>query len=147
MRWILKIDGREVGPLDAREVREYVAEGRLRATDHIRPEVDERWRPASNIRGFEEAFASAVEGEPPPQPSGAPTHDVFVSHSHKDKEVADALVHVLEKRGLRCWIARRDILPGSNWSSSIIAGLQECRALVLIFSKHSNASCRGVVLF
>jgi hypothetical protein len=36
-------------------------------------------------------------------------HDVFISHAHKDKEIADALCEKLESAGVRCWIAGRDI--------------------------------------
>lgn len=39
-------------------------------------------------------------------------HDVFISHSAKDKEAAHGLCAGLEARGLRCWIAPRDIVPG-----------------------------------
>jgi TIR domain len=42
-------------------------------------------------------------------------HDVFISYSSKDKTIADAVLAKLEERGLRCWIASRDIIPGSNW--------------------------------
>jgi hypothetical protein len=66
--------------------------------------------------------------------------DVFVSYANENKDVADALVHVLERNGLRCWIAPRDIVPGSNWSASIIKGIQRCKSLVLVFSAQSNAS-------
>jgi len=66
--------------------------------------------------------------------------DVFVSYSSKDKTVADAAVAVLESRGLRCWVAPRDIVPGKEWSQSIIEGLNQCRMMVLIFSANSNNS-------
>ncbi len=38
-------------------------------------------------------------------------HDVFISHSAKDKATADAVCAVLEAEGIRCWIAPRDVLP------------------------------------
>jgi formylglycine-generating enzyme required for sulfatase activity len=68
------------------------------------------------------------------------THDVFVSHSSKDKPTADAVVAVLESRGIRCWVAPRDILPGADWSESIIDALYGTKAMVLIFSDNANAS-------
>ena len=40
-------------------------------------------------------------------------HDVFVSYSHKDKATADAVVARLEQDGSRCWVAPRDIVPGT----------------------------------
>jgi TIR domain len=66
--------------------------------------------------------------------------DVFISYSSKDKAVADAAVATLEARGIRCWVAPRDIVPGKEWSESIIEGINQCRVLVLIFSASSNSS-------
>ena len=42
-------------------------------------------------------------------------HDVFISYSHKDKAVADAIVARLEQDNCRCWYAPRDIAPGADW--------------------------------
>ena len=36
-------------------------------------------------------------------------HNVFISHSSHDKEIANAICHYLEDGGIRCWIAPRDI--------------------------------------
>ncbi len=68
------------------------------------------------------------------------THDVFLSYSSKDKNWADAACAVLERRGVRCWIAPRDITPGDEWGAAIIKGLNGSRIMVLIFSGHANAS-------
>lgn len=38
-------------------------------------------------------------------------HDVFISYSHEDKAIADAICHKLESVRIWCWIAPRDILP------------------------------------
>lgn len=67
-------------------------------------------------------------------------HDVFISHSSRDKTIADAVCATLEARGIRCWIAPRDIRPGESWSEAIIRGLKGCRAVVLVFSSHANDS-------
>jgi DNA-binding beta-propeller fold protein YncE len=67
-------------------------------------------------------------------------HDVFVSHSSKDKPTADAVCAVLESHGIRCWVAPRDILPGQDWGGSIIEAINGARAMVLIFSANANAS-------
>jgi predicted ATPase len=68
------------------------------------------------------------------------SYKVFVSHSSKDKPVADAVCRALEDEGFHCWIAPRDILPGQDWSEAIIEGLSECSVIVLIFSESSNNS-------
>jgi len=71
---------------------------------------------------------------------GVAHHDVFISYSSKDKTVADATCAYLESRGIRCWIAPRDVLPGSNYPRSIVEGINGSRVMVLIFSSHSNTS-------
>ena len=68
------------------------------------------------------------------------SHDVFVSYSHSDKAVADAACATLEREGLRCWIAPRDINPGAEWGGAIIEAINHCRVMVLIFSASANDS-------
>lgn len=67
-------------------------------------------------------------------------HDVFISYSSKDKPVADAVVAALEAKGVRCWVAPRDILAGMHWGAAIINAISESRALVLIYSSSANTS-------
>lgn len=67
-------------------------------------------------------------------------HDVFISHSAKDKTVADAVCATLEAAGIRCWVAPRDILPSADWGESIINAIEGSRLMLLIFSSHSNQS-------
>jgi len=113
-------------PISGDRLRELAAAEKIQPGDEVRRVGDEAWRPAADVLGM--------------SVSGAHRYDVFVSHSAKDKPVADAAVHFLEERGIRCWIAPRDILPGSNWAASIIEGLGQCRVFVLVLSSHSNAS-------
>jgi hypothetical protein len=67
-------------------------------------------------------------------------HDVMISHSHKDKPAADAACAALEARGIRCWIAPRDINPGQDWAASILQAIQDARIMLLVFSRHANQS-------
>jgi DNA-binding beta-propeller fold protein YncE len=67
-------------------------------------------------------------------------HDVFVSHSHVDKLAADAACAALEAKGIRCWIAPRDISPGQDWASSIVQAIQGAQIVLLVFSRHANES-------
>jgi hypothetical protein len=66
--------------------------------------------------------------------------EVLISYSTKDKKWADAACSVLEAHGIRCWIAPRDIVPGTEWGEAIIAGIDACKVMVLIFSASANAS-------
>ena len=67
-------------------------------------------------------------------------HDVFISYSHKDITVADAVCASLEADGVRCWYAPRDIAPGADWAASIIDAINGTRVMVLIFTEYSNVS-------
>ncbi len=67
-------------------------------------------------------------------------HDVFISYSHTDKTVADAVCAKLEEAKIRCWIAPRDILPGKRWGSSIIDAINKSRVVILILTAKSNTS-------
>jgi TPR repeat protein len=67
-------------------------------------------------------------------------HDVFISYSTKNKNVADAVVADFEQHGIKCWYAPRDILPGEEWVTAITNALEGSKALVLIFTEESNNS-------
>ena len=65
---------------------------------------------------------------------------VFISYSHADNEIAQAVCAGLEQRGIACWIAPRNILPGADWGASIIDAIDGARVMVLVFSAASNRS-------
>ncbi len=67
-------------------------------------------------------------------------HDVFISHSVKDKTIADAVCATLEAEGIRCWIAPRDVTPGMEWGGAIIGAIKQARIMVLVFTANANAS-------
>lgn len=69
-----------------------------------------------------------------------PMHEVFISYSTKDKTWGDAACAVLEANKVRCWIAPRDITPGTEWGAGIISGIDTCKIMVLIFSANANDS-------
>ena len=60
-------------------------------------------------------------------------HDVFLSHSVKDKAVAEAIVARLEAESVTCWIAPHDVVPGADWGESIIDAIESSRIMILIF--------------
>jgi hypothetical protein len=66
--------------------------------------------------------------------------DVFVSHSIKDKAVAEAIVARLEADSVTCWLAPRDVVPGADWGESIIDAIESSRIMILIFSRNADAS-------
>jgi TolB-like protein/Tfp pilus assembly protein PilF len=68
------------------------------------------------------------------------TPQVFISHSSKDKDVADAICHRLESADIPCWMAPRNIEFGSDWTEAIMRGITACRVFVLVFSENANVS-------
>ena len=67
-------------------------------------------------------------------------HDVFISYSKQDKTEANAVCATLEGRGIRCWIAPRDIVPGTSWPAAIVEAIGNSKVFVLVFSDRSNQS-------
>jgi len=68
------------------------------------------------------------------------SYDVFISYSSKDKAVAETALAKLEANGIKCWIAPRDILAGTEYARAIIGAIRECPLMVFIFSTISNNS-------
>ncbi len=66
-------------------------------------------------------------------------HRVFISHSSRDAQVAQAICHYLEEAGIRCWIAPRDITT-TDWAGSIMQGIQSCDVFVVVLSHNSIPS-------
>jgi hypothetical protein len=67
-------------------------------------------------------------------------HDVFISYSNTDGTLANAVVARLEEKGIRCWVAPRDIPAGKNFAESIVNAVAGCEVFILIWSKNSNQS-------
>jgi len=68
------------------------------------------------------------------------TFSAFISHAHQDAATALAVCSLLESRGLRCWVAPRDVRPGAEYSGEIIRGIRQSRSLVLLLSRAANDS-------
>jgi formylglycine-generating enzyme required for sulfatase activity len=68
------------------------------------------------------------------------SYDAFISYSSKDKIAADAVCAVLERNGIRCWIAPRDVTPGMVWGSAIVGAINSTKLMVLVFSGAANTS-------
>ncbi len=67
-------------------------------------------------------------------------HAVFISYAANDARVADAVCSTLESRGIGCWIAPRDILPGKHFAEAIIDAINTTQIVVLVFSSSANTS-------
>ncbi len=79
--------------------------------------------------------SSETEG----QPSGAHA-PVFVSYASQDAAVANGVVENLEQHGIKCWIAPRDVTPGSQYADEIVGAINDAQVFVLVLSEHSVTS-------
>lgn len=79
-----------------------------------------------------------------PQPAGGQDRHtgrpVFVSYATADRAKALSVCDAIERRGIDCWIASRDVAPGENYQEAIVRALRESRAMVLVFSAAANDS-------
>jgi hypothetical protein len=66
--------------------------------------------------------------------------DVFVSYSQPDRTCALEIVAQLEERGIKVWVAPRDIAPSADWAAEIIEAIGTSRLMLLVFSAGCNES-------
>jgi hypothetical protein len=66
-----------------------------------------------------------------------PVNAVFISYASQDTAVADALCAALERAGIACWIAPRNVVPGDFYADSIVQAINACKVLVLVLSDSS----------
>jgi hypothetical protein len=66
-QWMVRVEGKEYGPVDTETLREWQGEGRLIRTNELQPVGEERWIPAGE---FPEFFADEI---PPPIPPSTST--------------------------------------------------------------------------
>ncbi len=71
---------------------------------------------------------------------GSSGSDVFVSYASADAAVANSIVENLEKQGVKCWMAPRDVTPGSHYADEIVGAINDAKILVLVLSEHAVAS-------
>lgn len=85
------------------------------------------------MRGMAESSTAAHSG------TGS-AHDAFISYASADNELARSVVAHLESTGVSCWIAPRDVEPGTAYADSIIRAINGARVLVVLLSKHAASS-------
>lgn len=66
--------------------------------------------------------------------------EVFISYSTIDMVQAETVRDVLEKNGISCWMAPRDIPGGSNYTKEIPIAIRGCQVFVLILSENAQKS-------
>jgi hypothetical protein len=69
---------------------------------------------------------------------------IFISYANQDSAPAELLLSALERRGVKCWMAPRDIPPGGSYAGAILGAIESSSCFVLIYSKNANASVHVV---
>src|SRR5277367_737842 len=64
----------------------------------------------------------------------ASSHEVFLSHSSKDKEFVKELYRRLKRDGVRCFFDIESIGWGDNWVRALERAIDECRYVVFVLS-------------
>ena len=65
---------------------------------------------------------------------------VFISHASADATLALNICNGLESRGVRCWIAPRDVQSDGTYGTEIMKGLRECEVFLIILSDAASES-------
>jgi len=94
-----------------------------------------------------------MSGEAPESRAGPPPTDppaavrlpdasihVFISYASQDAAVARVLVEAMERQGVGCWIAPRDVKPGALYADAIVRAISSAKAIVLVLSESAIAS-------
>ena len=69
-----------------------------------------------------------------------PQRHVIISYSNLDKAAAQKVCQSMEKAGLKCWMAPRDVAPGHDYAEQIMNAISNSAAMVLVLSGASNKS-------
>ena len=66
--------------------------------------------------------------------------NVFISHSAKDRELAQKLTAALKEAGLQVFDMYSDIQWGENWAEKVSAALEEADAMLVLITSDSEIS-------
>jgi hypothetical protein len=59
-------------------------------------------------------------------PAPSLPHEVFLSHSHEDREIAEAITSVLRSHGVPVWYSPASIMGAQQWHDEIGLALERC---------------------
>jgi hypothetical protein len=65
---------------------------------------------------------------------------LFVSHVSEDRAAALEIIRELERHGVSCWIAPRDVRAGRPFDDQIAEAIENCQAMLLVFSSRCNGN-------
>lgn len=107
--------------------------GRMQGFMHL----DKRWYKGFRDIGEElDIFADLTEQ----LDQVAKNRFVFISYSTADSVIAYQVRQVLEKNGIRCWMAPESIPAGGDYGQEIPQAIEGCSAFLLLLSEASQSS-------
>ncbi len=65
-------------------------------------------------------------------------YDFFISYSHEDAAIVTKIVEELEKQGVKCWYAPRDVV--GRYAKAIVEAISNSKIFLLCLSKHAALS-------
>jgi TolB-like protein len=65
---------------------------------------------------------------------------VFISYASHDADAANSICEFLERHGLSCWLAPRDVKPGAQYADAIVGAINDAKTVVLVLSGSAVAS-------
>ena len=84
--------------------------------------------------------SSEAESQPLGSPVAESSRPVFISYASQDTAISQKVCSALEAAGILCWIAPRDVVPGTLYADGIVHAIDESSILVLILSAQAVAS-------
>jgi TIR domain len=87
----------------------------------------------------EQKGAAEANAQGPEQATG-PDKSAFISYASGDKSAADSIVAALERAGIGCWIAPRDVAPGVFYADAIVQAINAARVLIVVLTSNSADS-------
>ena len=65
---------------------------------------------------------------------------LFISHHSSKADVALQVETLLAERGIRCWLAPRDVPPGAQFDTAVHKAIESSTAILLLFCANSDKS-------
>jgi hypothetical protein len=87
-----------------------------------------------------EKSSETGSGAPDTSTSSGASRSIFISYASHGAEVTKSVCEHLESRGIFCWMAPRDLRPGTEYADAIVAAINEAKAIVLVLSGSAVAS-------
>jgi hypothetical protein len=70
--------------------------------------------------------------------------DVFLCHKNSDQSAVRELAEALEQRGLKVWLADRELIPGRPWQEGLEVAIQSTRSVAVLVGRDGQGPWQEV---